>query len=86
MDPLRAKTYKYKEPFASQYGHDTKLGIIAQDAQKSRLGQEIVFRDPKTGMLALDLSPQKFGPITLASLANLNQRLDKLEGRRAGSK
>jgi hypothetical protein len=86
MDPLRAKTYRYKEPFASKYGSDTKLGVIAQDVKKSDVGNEIVFRDPQSGMLALDLSPQKFGPITLASLANLNQRLDRLEGRKGRGK
>lgn len=80
LGDIEPTQFRYKEPFASQYGAGKRTGVIAQDVAKSDLGDDMVLRDPQSGMLMLDTSPQKFNPLVLASLAHLEHRLAKVEG------
>lgn len=77
LNAMKAKEYEYKP----EYGPPgRRVGVMAQDVQDSELGEDIVFRNPESEKLMLDVSPDKFNPLVLASLARLNDRLDKLEG------
>ena len=70
LDGLAAKEFEYKN------GGGVRLGILAQDVNKSKEGQNMT---RKVGdSLAIDI-PSTTGPV-LASLADLNERLAKLEG------
>ena len=70
LDGLDAKEFEYKN------GGGVRLGILAQDVNKSKEGQNMT---RKVGdSLAIDI-PSTTGPV-LASLADLNERLAKLEG------
>lgn len=78
LDSLQAYEYKYKNP--ERDGHGARLGIMAQDANKSEMGRNVV--EGQEGSLSLDIP--KAVSATLASVAHLNKRLDALEGRRNG--
>lgn len=79
MDRLKPASYDYKDevkdsPLASK---DRQIGIMAQDLEKSKLGKEAV-KNTEMGKIVdyKDLEPK-----VLASLAALNKRLKKLEGK-----
>lgn len=74
LDRLVAYEYEYKDP---SMGEGRRLGVMAQDVAKSDMGKEMVMDTPRG--LALDVSPDRFNPMVLASLADLNDRLRKVE-------
>lgn len=79
LDRIKPAAYDYKDkvknsPLASP---DRQLGVMAQDLEKSKLGKEAV-SEGEDGKIVdyKDLQPKM-----LASLAALNQRLKKIEGK-----
>jgi hypothetical protein len=79
LDRLKPASYDYKEevrndPRASK---DRQIGVMAQDLEKSKLGKESVSQGDKGKIVDYkDLQPKM-----LASLASLNNRLKKMEGK-----
>lgn len=77
LDKMDAVQFNYKDE--EKHGYGRRTGVIAQDVAASELGDGMVARMPD-GHLALDVSPQKFNPLVLASLAHLHDRVRNLEG------
>jgi len=80
MDRLKPASYNYKEevkndPRASK---NRELGVMAQDLEKSKLGKESVHDTPKGKIVDYD----NLEPKMLASLASLNERLKRIEGKK----
>jgi hypothetical protein len=78
MGRIKASSYDYKKeyqdsPLASK---NREIGVMAQDLEKSKLGKEAVKDTPKGKIVDYD----NLGPKMLASIANLNERLKKMEG------
>ncbi len=79
LDRLKPAAYDYKDevkndPKASK---DRQLGVMAQDLEKSKLGKEAV----SEGEAGKVVDYKDLEPKMLASLAALNQRLKKIEGK-----
>jgi hypothetical protein len=74
LDSLTSYKYKYKNP--AKHGGGERVGVMAQDLEKSDAGAQMVSDGPEGKMV--DFS--KSGPTVLASLADINDRLRKLEG------
>lgn len=75
LDTLLARRYRYKD---ERHGKGKKLGVMAQDLERSRAGRRAVVetREGKAvDFLAL-------APVFAASLARLNQRVRKVEATR----
>lgn len=76
MRGLRAKAYKYKDEAA--HGRGSRLGIMAQDLERSsELGKSLVRE--VGGIKRVDV-PAALGT-GLGLIGRLNERIDKLEGR-----
>lgn len=76
LDRLRPYSYDYKNP--KRDGSGKKYGVMAQDLEKSRAGKEMV-KETSHGKVV------DYGQglsTMMASLAELNGRLRKLEGRK----
>lgn len=78
LSALAAKTYAYKD---ERHGAGPQVGIIAQDLERTPLGRSAVVPHPE-GFRAVDV-PRGLS-ISLAGLANLNKRLQAVEGKRRG--
>lgn len=76
LDALSAKTYKYNDPDAPGAGQGEQLGIIAQDVEKVLPS---AVKDTPGGK-QLDIGAS-LGAV-LASQAELNKRLKKIEGKK----
>jgi len=79
MNRIKAASYNYKDevkdsPLASK---NREIGVMAQDLEKSKLGKEAVTTTDKGKIVDYD----NLGPKMLASIANLNERLKKMEGK-----
>ena len=74
MDKLTAYNYDYKDEVG---GEEDQMGVMAQDLEKSELGKEFVNETPE-GIKTVDYG--KMGSTLAAAVAQLNERLDKLEG------
>ncbi len=72
LDQLVPKKYNYKK---AKHGTGPQAGVMAQDLEKSELGAQLVEDTPEGKVV--DYS--KAGPLMLASLAELNERLRKIE-------
>lgn len=80
MDRLKPAAYDYKDevkdsPLASK---NRELGVMAQDLEKSKLGDESV-KDTDSGKV---VDYDNLQPKMLASIAALNKRLKDLEGKK----
>lgn len=80
MDRIKPAAYNYKDevkddPRASK---NRELGVMAQDLEKSKLGKEAVHDTPKGKIVDYD----NLEPKMLASLASLNERLKRIEGKK----
>lgn len=76
MDSLKAYRYRYKD---QKHGQGEKLGIMAQDLEKSKMGRRAV-RETGEGK-AVDLADM--ASALAAGTANLNKRLALLEKKAA---
>lgn len=74
---MDAKQFEYKPEYGPA---GERVGVLAQDMARSDLGKDMVRRDEETGKLMVDVSADRFNPLVLASLANIDDRLRKLEG------
>lgn len=72
LDALASKYYSYKD---EKYGEGPRMGIMAQDAEKSALGRSFVMNTPQGKMLDVN----KALSAALSSVAHLNKRVNKLE-------
>lgn len=77
LDALLPKAYVYKDQ--SKHGIGRRVGIMAQDMAKSTAGRHVVIDDIGGGVMGLDTN--KATSLALASVARLNHRLRKLEGK-----
>lgn len=74
LDALEAKSYRYKEGVGQPT--ERRLGILAQDLEKSHRGRAAVVNKPDGKYVEAGAGMS----IALASVANLHKRLKKLEG------
>jgi len=72
MNGLKSYSYVYKNP---QHGEDKRFGIMAQDMEKSNIGKSAVINTAEGKMIDLNKSVS----VSLAGLARLNERLNKIE-------
>ncbi len=76
LSSIQPLAYHYKDPDARGAGPGQRFGIVAQDAQKTPVGQSIVVETPE-GDLALDQAAAV--SVLLATVALLNKRIEDLE-------
>ena len=79
LDALHAKRYEYRDPGEPGQTPGEHYGVIAQDAERSKVGRTIVDEGPD-GHKGFDVR-NAFSAL-LASTADLHARLNALEGRR----
>lgn len=75
LGALRPKTFDYKDP---KHGGKRVTGVMAQDAERSKLGKAIVKDTPE----GKQLDSNRVASALLASVAVLDRRLAKLEPKR----
>lgn len=75
LDSLDSYTYKFKNPAQLGAAEGQRYGVMAQDLEKTDAGKSIVVDTRKGKMVD---AAQGFG-LVLASLSDINKRLDKLE-------
>lgn len=83
MSKLSSKRWRYRDEHAAKWGADDRLGPMAQDMAKSKMGAKLVGVIDDEGHLGFDIG--KATSATLASVARLDKRLRALEGERKGS-
>jgi hypothetical protein len=76
MASLKPRSYRYQDE--EKWGAGRRLGIMAQDLARSRMGRETIVRVDDRHM-GFDLG--KAASAALASVARLDERLRKIEGR-----
>lgn len=74
LDSITGYKFKYKDP--KKYGDGEHVGVMAQDLEKTDAGSKLVSDTPEGKVV--DYS--KSGPHLMASIADLNKRLKKVEG------
>ena len=74
LDALEAKSWDYKD---EKHGKGKKYGVMAQALEKSKIGKSMVEDTPEGKAVNV---AQGFGAV-LASAAEMNKRLKKLEGK-----
>ncbi len=77
LSALAAKRYRYKQGLGEAAGE--QFGVMAQDAEKTRVGKTMVKERPD-GLKTLD-GRSGLG-VLLAAMANMHERLGKVEGGR----
>ena len=77
--PLKPVSFEYT-PQAQAMGEEPgrKMGVMATDLLKTAMGKDMVYRDPQSGFLKVNYI--RGLPDMLAGIADLNQRLARLEG------
>lgn len=76
LGKLAAKTYRYKDE--AKHGEGKRVGIMAQDLQKSPMGAAVVVQAPD----GLAIDHNKAISALLAATARLHQRMTNVEGKR----
>ena len=74
---LTDNSYRYKDPTEPGTAPGTQYGPMAQDLAKTKMGSTAVINTPH-GMM---VDPSRGFLLALSGLANINQRLAKLEGK-----
>lgn len=80
MSNMHARTFRYRNP--GRWGKGERLGFMAHDLAKSKLGKSIVSPIDDEGHLGFDIG--KGTSAALAAVARLDERLRKVEGERKG--
>ena len=75
LDALSAKEYEYKDPSQKGTAEGPRVGIIAQDLEKSNMGKTLVKEGPDGKVVD---TAQGFGAV-LAAQASLNKRMGDFE-------
>jgi endosialidase-like protein len=79
MSKLSSKRWRYRDEHAAKWGEGERLGIMAQDLARSKMGAKAVRVIDDEGHLGFDLG--KATSAALASVARLDKRLRAIEGR-----
>jgi hypothetical protein len=79
LSSLKPKKFEYKNPSAANQLPGKRAGFIAQDIQKSKLGNEAVIKD--TNGLKYDAANMQ--GIELAAIKHLSDKVDRLKGRKS---
>jgi hypothetical protein len=79
LDALSSKSFRYKDPGIPGARPGRQTGVMAQDVERAPAGKPMV-KDTPTGK---KLDPSAGFGTVLSMLAQLNDRLNKTEGRRA---
>lgn len=79
MRTLTPYSYRYKDPAQDGAAPGPQTGVMAQDLERSAIGRRYV-QEGTDGLKRVDY--QSMGPVLVASLARLNERLDQVEGRK----
>jgi hypothetical protein len=74
IDNAPAYSFLYKDP--ERHGEGRRVGVMAQDLEKTPAGRQAVFRSPD-GMRAVDTG--ELSTINTAALFGVQQRQDDLE-------
>lgn len=74
IDEVKPYSYEYKEP--KKHGEGERVGVMAQDLEKSELGKEVV-KESSDGTKMIDYG--KMAGTQLAATSNLMSRVEKLE-------
>ena len=77
MSTLRPRSYRYTD--GAKWGEGRRLGIMAQDLARSKMGSAALVTVDDKKHLGFDLG--KAASAALASVARLDERLRKVEGR-----
>lgn len=77
LKTLKPYSYEYKN---KDHGKGKKTSVMAQDLEKTSLGETLVSRDKPTGLRKVDYA--KALPVMLASMGRLSDRLEKAEARK----
>lgn len=72
INALHAYEYEYKDP---QHGTGKKMGVMAQDLEKTEVGRTMVDKRPD-GLKVIDTN--KAIGVALAAIADLNQKIKKV--------
>jgi hypothetical protein len=75
LDKVVGTKYQYNDP---KHGQGEQTGVLAQDLEKSPEGAALIVETPEGK--AVDYA--KAGPLMLASIAGLNERLNEVEGKK----
>ncbi len=77
LGPVKPYTYRYKDDYAAASGNDTapRLGVMAQDLQKSPAYQAAVIKTP----MGLALDKDRLLSANTAELGGLDKRMRELE-------
>lgn len=78
LDNLSAHSYEYKNPSQPGASPGEHTGVMAQELEKSKVGSQMVMDTPNGKMVDY----AKGLPAILAAQAELNKRLDKIEGKK----
>lgn len=76
LSHLKARSYKYKDKYQEEGGEGNRVGVMAQDLEKSKAGKEMVSEGPD-GIKRID--QKKALSVSLAALADLHKRIKHLE-------
>lgn len=79
MSTMEPKRWRYRDGYAAKWGEGDRLGIMAQDLARSKMGAKTLLVADDEGHLGFDLS--KATSAALASVARLHKRLRALEGK-----
>lgn len=74
LDKLAPKQFEYKNPMN---GEGVRIGVMAQDAEKSPMGKQIVNEAPQ----GKEIDMNKAISVLLAAAGNMHNRLKKMEGK-----
>lgn len=74
MSSIKPKTFEYKD---KEHGEGERAGVMAQDLQKSKLGNDVVVQD-EDGTLGYD--KDKMQGLTLAALKHLYDKVENKKG------
>jgi hypothetical protein len=79
LNNLHAYNYRYKNPNAPGAMPGQRTGVMAQDIEKSEIGKQFVKDTPNGKMVDY----KGMLPVMMASQAYLNERINKLEGKKS---
>lgn len=79
LDKIHPYTYRYKDPDSKGASPGQQVGVMAQDLEKSAVGRGLVSKDGPDGTRMVDYG--KAGPLAFAALAQINERLNRVEGK-----
>lgn len=75
MMKINASKFKYKQPNGESYQDGEVAGVMAQDLEKSELGDSLVSESPSGKQVDL----KKAVPVTMAAVSEIMKRIKKLE-------